>query len=713
MKIKILSISVFVILIFSCTPKYFPPHGKSPLIENYFGVVTEKDVAEGIKLKKKYPENTEYVADYIVSSYKFDYYADNVKKGNPIGVKEETFEKYTTTTDFVKFKKLEYFDDQTTFDGYYLRLGSKSSASFNKQDYVITNFQSGGIFYSDAKQAQIGVDMSVLGTNLRINYSKYYKDAKYLTSAYFLEGFPQKEKVITFAIPNYLTVEIIEKNFSGYNIEKTDKKYVIKDDAIKSRLSTEKSNEKVTYVTYILKDTKAIDREGNMPGYSHNLPHIVILVKSINYDIAKAFSKAAPKEPKTETKAEDKSKAKGKTKAIVKKEEKKPVPLIANTNDLYAHYSQIVSTVENDSSVFMDKLKTIIAGKNTDLEKIESVFYWVQDNIRYVAFEDGIAGFKPDACQNVFNNRFGDCKGMANLLKNMLTSLGYDARLTWIGTKHLNYDYSIPSIMVDNHMICTVILNGKKYYLDGTESFIGIDDYADRIQGRQVMVQNGANYFIDTIPDLPTERNLHLRKATLLLNESSIDGKMYETIKGENKTEILRAFHNAPLHKKDKVLDNIVDPDDIDIDASNIQSTDLSNRNVDININYDVMINNHLFTVGNTMMLKPDFNREFSASKADTGRFFDMQFDHKINYAYDITYQIPTGYKVTAAPQDLIIDNPEFSLLMKYENYGNAIRYTKSIVLKKGKISKSNFKQWNEMIDKLRYNYNQYIVLNK
>lgn len=713
MKVKILAISLILMLYYSCAPKYSPPHGKSPLIENAFGVVTEKDVTEGIKLKSKQPENTEYIAEYIVNSFKFDYYADNLKKGNPIGVNEEVFEKYIATKDFVNFKKLEYFDDKTNFDGYYIKLGTKPSATFNKEDYVITNFQSGGIFYSDAKQAQIGAYLPVVGTNLRINYSKYYKDAKYLTSAYFLEGFPQKEKVITLAIPSYLTVEIIEKNFAGFKIEKSDKKYVIKDEALKSRLKTEKSNEKLTYITYILKDTKAIENERNMPGYSHNLPHIVILVKSINTDMAKAFSKVVPKELKEEIKVEPKVKGKNKVKTIEKKDEKKPIALIANTNDLYAHYSQIVSTIENDSTAFMEKLKTITAGKTSDLEKIESVFYWVQDNIRYVAFEDGLAGFKPDACQNVFNNRYGDCKGMANLLKNMLTSLGYDARLTWIGTKHLNYDYTIPSILVDNHMICTLLLNGKKYYLDCTESFIGIDDYADRIQGRQVMVQNGANYFIDTIPDLPVTRNIHLRKATLVLNENTLEGKMYETIKGENKTKILRAFHNSPLQKRNTVLANIVDPDDIDIDASNIQSTDLSNRNIDIAINYDVMVNNHLFSVGNTLMLKPDFNREFSESKADTGRFFDMQFNHKINYEYDITYQLPAGYKVSSIPQDLLIDNSEFSLIMKYENYGTAIRYTKSIALKKGKISKSNFKQWNEMIDKLKHNYNQYIVLNK
>ncbi|MFA9212834.1 MAG: transglutaminase domain-containing protein [Candidatus Methylacidiphilales bacterium] len=710
--------SIFLLILFlaiSCIPPYVPEQGRVfPTYNNPFGAVSEADVNEAVKLKKKYPENTEYIADYVVNTYTFDYYADNLKKGNPIGVKEETFEKYTSLTDFVKLSKLEYFNDQINFDGFFVKYGSRKEEDFIKRDYVISNFQSRGIFFSDARQAQIAAELNVTGTNLRLNFSRYYKDAKYLTSAYFLEGFPQKEKVITFAIPNYLNVEIIEKNFEGFNIEKSDKKYVIKDEQMKGRITDTKSKDKLTYITYILKDVKGIRNEKLMPGYSHNLPHIIILVKSLNTDMAKAYSKPLPKELKeATTPAAEKGKSKVKPKTVNAKVELKPIPLIANTNDLYAHYAQIVSKLENDSSVFIEKVKSITKDKATDLEKIEAIFYWVQDNIRYVAYEDGIAAFKPDACQNVYNNRYGDCKGMANLLKSMISTLGYDARLTWIGTKHLNYDYNVPSIVVDNHMICTVILNEKKYYLDGTESYIGIDDYADRIQGRPVMVQNGTNYSIDTIPDLSAERNLRFRKANFTFVNNGFEGKMYETIKGENKTDILRSFHNAPLAKKDQVLFDVIDPNDIDIEVKNVVASDLTNRRTDIDMNYDLRVSNHMVSADKNIMFKPDYNREFSGSKADSARFFDIQFDHKLNYAYDLNFAIPAGYKVVSTPQNLNIDNAEFSLIMKYENAGNAIRYTKSIILKKGKISKSNFTEWNKMIDQMRVNYNQYIVLSK
>ena len=60
--------------------------------------------------------------------------------------------------------------------------------------------------------------------------------------------------------------------------------------------------------------------------------------------------------------------------------------------------------MKDDPNVYIAKVKELTATAKTDEEKIKNIYYWVQDNIRYIAFEDGIAGFKPDDSQNVFQN---------------------------------------------------------------------------------------------------------------------------------------------------------------------------------------------------------------------------------------------------------------------------------------------------------------------
>jgi len=119
-----------------------------------------------------------------------------------------------------------------------------------------------------------------------------------------------------------------------------------------------------------------------------------------------------------------------------------------------------------------------------------------KDNIKYIAFEDGIAGFKPEDAHTVLYNRYGDCKGMSNLLKEMLEIAGFDARLTWVGTRRIPYDYSIPSLAVDNHMVCSVMLADTSLVLDATEPFQHIDYVGERLQGRQVLIEDGSSYII-------------------------------------------------------------------------------------------------------------------------------------------------------------------------------------------------------------------------
>ncbi|MEI9945443.1 MAG: hypothetical protein WDN26_14655 [Chitinophagaceae bacterium] len=41
---------------------------------------------------------------------------------------------------------------------------------------------------------------------------------------------------------------------------------------------------------------------------------------------------------------------------------------------------------------------------------------------------------------------------------------------------------------------------GKKYFLDATETNIGFDEYAERIQGRQVLIENGDSYMLERVP---------------------------------------------------------------------------------------------------------------------------------------------------------------------------------------------------------------------
>lgn len=67
----------------------------------------------------------------------------------------------------------------------------------------------------------------------------------------------------------------------------------------------------------------------------------------------------------------------------------------------------------------------ITAGCTDELEKIHRTYAYVQQNIRYIAFENGLAGHRPDRPAEVLRKRYGDCKGMALLLRTLLKAQGF------------------------------------------------------------------------------------------------------------------------------------------------------------------------------------------------------------------------------------------------------------------------------------------------
>ncbi len=89
-----------------------------------------------------------------------------------------------------------------------------------------------------------------------------------------------------------------------------------------------------------------------------------------------------------------------------------------------------------------------------------------------------------------------------------------------IGTKHIAYDYSTPNLSVDNHMICTLFKDGKTIYLDGTEKFNAFGEYADRIQGKQVLIENGDEFILQHVPQANAKSNKEHFAYTLSLSEN-------------------------------------------------------------------------------------------------------------------------------------------------------------------------------------------------
>jgi transglutaminase-like putative cysteine protease len=525
---------------------------------------------------------------------------------------------------------------------------------------VCGNYEQDDLFHSDVKVCSYMKKLALIGDILRFEYTKKYSDLKYLSREYFTEPMPVLNKTITLLIPDWLESDIVLINAENYQIEKHSEKL---------------PNKGLTKISFHAKNLKGYVPENYSLGMQRSYPHILILNKKVNLD-------------------------------------KSDQDLLSNLNDKYAWYKKLIDGLDADYSEIGPLVNELTAGSKNDFQKIERIFYWVQDNIKYLAFENGIAAFRPDEAHHVLAKRYGDCKGMANLAKAMLKVAGFDARLSWLGTNSINYDYSLPTLAVDNHQICTVFLDGETYFLDPTEKFVGISSVAERIQGKPVMIENGEYCLLDTIPVLPSEHNLKQYKISFAVENGRLTGNYHAKYEGNSMLDLFRFLNSNEKNKEAKLLGDYLDRGRKNVNFSSLEYENLYKRSVPFTIDASLEMESSVITFSDELYIEIDPYKEFNYFSIEEKRVDDFYIGEKIDLAAEISLQIPSGYQVKHLPGELSLSTDYYSIKCSYELVGNKVKYVKSFRFNQSIIPVEEFNDWNAAIKRLNQFYEDQIVLN-
>lgn len=621
--------------------------------------IAQKDIdplPEEIALAKKI-RGTHPKDDIAILSSTENINFSTSRSNTTVVVKHTVQEKLINIGHRADIHKYEFYDSESEIEEFSLKYRNNKNTEFAVKDEF---HKSDDLFFNDYRVKYMEVDFPVQGYTYTYDMSKKYNDVKYFTSLYFNDEYPVIKKQYVITVPDWLQLEIKEFNFNGYQIKKDVKP---------------NPSGKATVYTYTVENIDASLKEESTPGPSYMYPHLLIIAKSF-------------------------------------KKDGKEITLFNSTADLYKWYKSLIDKIDENPLLLKDKVKELTANAKSDEEKIKNIYYWVQDNIRYIAFEDGLAGFKPDASQNVFNKRYGDCKGMANLMRQMLKQAGFDARLTWIGTKHIAYDYTIPSLGVDNHMICTLFKDGKKYFLDGTEKYNSFGEYAERIQGKEVMIEDGDKYIIDKVPVANAASNKEIFNCTFKIDNEELTGTVQNSYLGESRASFLYSYNNIKNDKKENAIQNYLSKGNKNYLVTNIVTSDLSNRDKMLTLEYNTRVKNKVSSFDDEMYIDLDYfeemgNMEFKDRKSD------YEFRYKTDYESNITLELPQGYKLTKLPEPFAVATDGYTLNVSYEQKGNAILYKKHFIIKNGCVKAAQLSNWNASIKSLKKIYNEQITLTR
>jgi hypothetical protein len=507
------------------------------------------------------------------------------------------------------------------------------------------------IFLDDNYGQFYGFRAEEAGQRSRFLYQYEYTDAKYLTRVFFHQGIPILKHTLSFKVPSWLELDIIEKNFGpNYKIKK----------------ETKKEKDFTTY-TFTADNLQPIKQEPASLGRPFYLPHLVITVRSYSID-------------------------------------KKQYNGFKTLDDMYAWYNFLYKKAENNTESIKQQVSQLTQGKSTDEEKVKSIYYWIQDNIRYVAFEEGYAGFVPQTVQEVYRNKYGDCKGMANLMTEMLKLAGYDAHFAWIGTREIPYDRKeIQSMCVDNHAISVLYHKGNTFFLDGTEKYAAFGKNAYRIQGKSVLVQNGDSYKVENVPMPTVDENLLLTKANFVLKGDKISGHVKLTFEGEAKNYFHNMYNSIPADKRKNFITNMVELGSNNAEAANVKTSDFKNRDIPLVIEGDVEISNRVTLVDKTCYTSIDF---FPANIVNVAPDEERQNPYDLDNVFvakdEVTLELPAGTKAQTLPSKFQAAFQSNNMEATYTTTSKGIVLQKTFVLNSPVIYKADFETWKAFVSKIK-----------
>ena len=530
-------------------------------------------------------------------------------------------------------------------------------------DYIETKKEfDNGIFYSDQEAKYFTFPAVTEGAITNLNYTEIIKDPHFLGLFRLGSYVPTKSVQLSIEFPKNVTIGYIDFNTQNIGL-----------DFKKEEMSN--SNK----YTWTVENLQGFQGEEDSESSLYYVPHIIVYIKSYEED--------------------------GKVHNV-----------LSETKDLYQWYVSLIHKIDtNDLKMVYDIADKLTKNIKSKRQKAETIFNWVQENITYVAFEDGLGGFVPRSAASVCTKRYGDCKDMANLLYEMLNHVGITSFRTWIGTRDRHYSYlEVPTPMVDNHMINTVVIENDTIFLDATDSYVPFGMPSAFTQTKEALLGiDDKNFKIIKVPAQKPEQSVSTIISNMILDQETLNVSEKRSLTGYDKVDFISEYTYKKGDKtEEEYLNTTLALGNNKTKYTNISKENFDNQNTPLILNYDLNIENYAKVIGNKSYVNMNIDRTLSKSNLDIkDRKYSKKIDYKFHKNFVTTFTVPKDYKVNYVPEESSFENPNYSFKIYYEVKDNQIIQHKTITINTLRIENDEFESWNDFIKSIIKAYKKSIII--
>jgi len=350
------------------------------------------------------------------------------------------------------------------------------------------------------------------------------------------------------------------------------------------------------------------------------------------------------------------------------------------------------------------ELSSIISGVTDPKEKIRVLYKYLQKKNRYVAIEMGLAGWQPQYADQVYKNRYGDCKDLSTYMISILKFAGINSYPALALTRDDGIVNTEQPSNQFNHCIVCVPLENDTVWLECTSTYDEMDDIPYTIEDIEALVVSDEKGELIRTPQKKFNQNSMISVFNGIIEitgDLKFDAKIETT--GNQKDYIKNSL--ARLNTKDDnvLITNLLSSNYSNLTVEKFSSDELtSENNRSLLLSVNGLYHRFLPQLNDRIFITPSIINRKSAKhlpKEEIGkRKFPVYFIYPYQDIDTVYIKLPHSYKLESQPKNKTIEKSFAGYYCEYDFKDGKLFYVRRFELLQNNIPLSLYPEFYEFM---------------